>query len=489
MGNIEIQEVKSDTERPVKVKSLFIHTLLRWKLILVIGVIGALISAFGNYSDQVNAIKATSSETSSSDKELYDYDAYYDEQMEDLDKNITERYDYLNQSIVSDMNPYNTGVATVVLYVGSDDAEDETTIEYPVTEADQDSDTSSTSTTDEESTNTETLTLDSKTDTILVDLQNKLDYGIDWDFARDELDQDLEDLYYNELLEAETSGSTITANFYYTDEDTALTILKEVVTQLETEFDSICEKIGASDYTITVLQEESSTVVYPDNFNWLHNRLSEINNLKDDQENLENGYSDNVSSYIHTDVHTVNMSEVARSGIRGFFIGLLVMLILVFAWLIISDRVLASSDVNDYYQLQKLAVLNPRRKGVAIRGLNKKILRMSRENRSALSDDARLQLAADAIGHMDTDFHKIAVVTDSGEDITSLASDLGKHLTGLEVVAVNDIINSIEARERLHDADAVVLAVYIEESKYSTLRDVFKLNEYYKKTVLGTIVI
>ncbi|MBB5183731.1 hypothetical protein [Catenisphaera adipataccumulans] len=478
--NVETKVLEKD--RTVSMRALLIRLLLRWKSIILIGIIFGL--CFGGKSYLTQKSQLATSNSASEESFDNDYETYYEDQQDQLIKALNNRYKYLKNSVKTNLDPYSTSAASVTLYINSSSNTQNTDSAAAAVENESDSSSSSDETS--ESNNLEVVSSDSNVNTLLTTLSNFTKYGLDWDSVKNKYDIN-KDEYLNELVVTQASGNTFTVTVFFKSEKSANYVLDDIQSQVEDKFNSTVEKMGVSGYSLVTLDRSSTKVVDSDNFTWLNSRITEINNYVTLLEN--NGtYSDQANAVTASSkITSISKKKVLKQFILGGLAGVLIAVILIGFYLLLAGKVLSAKELTDFYEIPSLAVLEKKYRGKSLKGLNKKIMRLNAEDRTNLSIEDRLDLCIDTVTRI-TDAKKIALVGDTkASKIIDLSEKIQSRTKDIEIVALPNVNDSVLERKNLDEVDAVILVAECEVSKYSELNEFFDIAANYRKEIIGAI--
>ncbi len=460
---MERNDIKSETfGRQLNVKSLLVRLLLRWKQLLILTVCCGILGCAYGYKKESDLLKAASGESGTEQTaEKEDSPEYYDQMIAAYDQMIVDRYSYLDKTALKDIDPFNTPQVTAVLYINEAGG---TAEEIELTE---------------ESLRPE---ISGKAVALLTALQNYVENGIVYSSVNDILGLDESNI--DELVYPSLQNDTLVIKTIHPEMASAEVLMDYVITSVESEYQEMADRTGFTDTELILLNRSSAVSTFYELNAWMRNQTNSLDELIRARATFISDYSSQ-KSVAETAVKTsINKKTIIKKGIQFAILGALLGVIAVLLKLILSAKVLSAQELNESFETRNICVL-----GSNAAGLKKAILSIECENRSTLSDDARLELAASLISQLSENGSRIAVVGDINEEsIRNVTEKLNSHLNGTECIALPKAGESVEDSRKLAEADCVILTAGIEESKYSALKDLLVLSANYKKPVIGTIV-
>lgn len=454
-------EIKSEKGRQINIKSLFVRGMLRWKKILLITIACCLLGMIYSYKEEKEELANQSEQYNEASATNQNQNTdFYSNIIGTFDEAINERYQYLNDTVVKNLNPYSQPQVISLVYIkGSNQT---------ITPVETEEETS--------------FVQSGSSVTFAQALNNFIWYGLTWDDLKDEFLID-DDVLLNELVQVEVNNDLVTIKTSYTDLDGANKIMDYVLEQVKIKFDDMVA-LTNEDLEMYILARGEGNRIFSNNFEWLSKRANEINALITAKNTFINNYSAQSSKVDINVKKSISKKAILKSGIQYGAIGFLAGILSVLMYLILSGTVLSSKELNGTYETKEICVLEKPQKGI-----QKAILSIEDENRSNLSNQVRYELSASLIEQLIKKGSLIAVIGDIGPDkINTIVENLKKSIHENSIIGLPNIIGDVENRLKLEKADYVLLATCIEKSKYSKIDDIVRLTTYYKKPLIGTIV-
>lgn len=461
---------KKQENRVIQPKSLLIRTLLRWKSICLCTLIACILAGGYAYRKEVKAVNASSKgQTSEVD---HDYQTY----VKAFDEAIAARYAYLENTVVKDMNPYAQPVAATTLFVR--DNNEEIIIDPDVTNTIVTGNT----------TVVENKAANLKTSTLLSGLYYYVLNGIPWTEIQTEFNLP-EGVLVDELVQATLENDLLVIKTYQSTTEDADRLLEYVMDHVTVKFDELVSLTGYDNTELVVLDRNTDTKIFSNNFSWLTNRVNEINALVDAKAKFINTYSTQVSSISNSSKTSVSKKYILKTMVKGGILGFGLSVFLVMMYLIFSAKVLSSGELLGNYNMQILGVLPSRYRKKEVKGISRRIIRMDKNEKSDLPEIVRLELADSLIEKLHGNTDDLVVISDlDKERMQKIVGELNESAGEEKYKALSGIRDNIQDRKALAKAGGVILAVGIEESSYPAIDDLLELVESYQIPFIGTIV-
>lgn len=453
------------TDKVIDSKGIFIEVLLKWRIILLAAV---LCFAAGTVKKYRSASADIQTDQTQTDTETKAGDLSIDEantqEIALIDKAIQEKRVYLYNSPARNIDPNNAAKAQVTYYFHS--ADDLYTINEETTD----------NSTDKDLTNTSGSIADS--------FKIYLESSLDWSSVAQQYNVEPAGLMAD-LLNAKASGNSLNVKVTYTNEKDAETILKYVTDTLDNEISSMQEKdSGITFEKSDVVISSGSDSDYTD---WALNKFGELNDLMMRRTNLIS-YQTAFSSTNGSTAAAASWKDAAKTGVKYGLLGLALMIVIIAAYYALSDKVTSADEVTDNFNLAKLTVLTRRKKNNhSYKGLDKVILNINSDNRSDISDVERIQLLMDSVKESQNNAENLAVIGDFSNKYSKNLKNLFLKAGFDNVSVCGHIDESIEERQILKKADAVILAVKIGDSSLNKINSIMNTANEYHKNVIGTI--
>ncbi len=461
---------RKQASRVIHPKSLLIRTFLRWKSILLCTIAACIAAGAYAYRKEAKQISTSPSEQSTSTNN--DYNKF----IKAFDDAIADRYEYLNNTVVKDMNPYEQPVASAILFVK--DNNDEVFIQSEIENIDASGNPTA----------IENEVTNMKSDTLLSSIYNYVLNGMTWDGIREELGI-TSNVLVDELVQANIENGLLVIKSYHSSLEGAEKLLAYVLDQINTKYEDLVEMTGYENMELIVLDQSADIKIYSNNFAWLTNRVNEINALVDAKAKFINTYSTQVAAINNSAKTTINKKYVLKTAIKGGIAGFGLSVFAIVIYLVFSWKVLSSKELAGNYDTVILSVLSPKYKKKEVNGLNRIIINFGDDKISGLTDSVRLELANSMIEKIHESDEKIAVISDlETEKMTEITNSLNNAAGWSKYYALTKVMDQLDDRKKFSMAKGVILLAGVEESSYPAIDGLLELVDNYKVSFIGTIV-
>lgn len=467
----------------------------KWLALLLVAILFAALG-FGYKYIQLRNLAASSAaseqtqETDTAQAGEFSQDEYSNV----IDSTVDSKNNYLANSVIGQIDPYNEGWASALISISTEEMQTaDTAAETTVTDSSSTSTYSSdTNTSDGESQVSVSAVL--RADKILESYLNFVDNSLDYDALAELMGTEPE--YVKELIYTTDENST-TADFtvivIYPDEEGAAKLLDAVLQQIQDRQSEVEAMYGTFDLTIDNVS--SAVVVDSTLFTWKTERLQEIINLWNAWANYEtkasqyaSGTSSSASSAQLTSTDwSVGLTKYTAAGFVGGFLLAIICYAIVLA---ASGKVLSAREFNEQYDLRKLGVIVPENYNRR-RGLNRKISRWGSSYNSGNTDKVCMRYAGENIRALMKDGETVAFVGDvRPETLQPLMEDLEemRAAKGLTFEVITDLLTDPSSIDRMQDADSVVLVGKVKQTRYSNTYGILQIIDLYHKEIAGSIV-
>ena len=454
---------KKEANRVINPKALIIRTMLRWKYILLCTLIACMLAGLYAYKkDQKSEAVISSSATINSD---------YKTLINMFDDALADRYKYLENTMVKDMNPYSQPLATALLYVK--DNSENGSFEYKL---------------EQNTVGNYNLVAKNERGAVLTSaLSNYILYGMNWDRIKESYNID-DEVLVDELVQTSIEGNILIVKAFNSTADGATELLNYVLENVETKFEELIDNLQYKDMELVLIDQNTGTKIFSNNFAWLTNRVTEISNIVDAKNKFINAYNSSMASMSEISNSSRGKKYIFKTAIKGGILGFLISLFIIMAYIVFSSKVLSARELIGNYDLNLLAVLPSRYKKKQMSGINNKISRFEKDNRSSMSENVHLELANLLIEKMDkTD--EIAVISDAETSmVKNIVDELNILAENIHYDALLHVLDKTEERKKLAELNYAILIAGVEDSKYTEIDDLLILMDYYGIEVLGAIV-
>ncbi len=404
---------------------------------------------------------------------------------------IEEKSIYLNNSVLSHINPQKAGYATITIYVNTPELEEEneTADEGSTLVNVNQSDSSNQGGFFTTIVKTETV---QKIDKLINEYTEFVNSGIDWSELESKYDTSSE--YLSELVEIKEGSliNEISINVRYIDSAGAKDILEYIVTQIKEYESDVSSEYGT--HTLSYCSESAVTRVDTDLLRWVTDRTSELNNLISNRDTFTTstnalGLS---STTVQTSVSKKSLIKpILKFSIAGFIGGIILYIICAILKLLFSGKVYSAKEFNRQYGLDKIAYI-PNQETNEDKGLNGIFTRYKTAYFTNSSREICYQIALENIVARSDANQCVAILGDvdstTMENLKSTMLDDNEENKCIKFLILNNVMTSIEELKKLKSVDRVVLVVKNGVTKYEYIDKLVDLLKTYKKGILGSII-
>lgn len=444
----------NDDDMVFDVKALVFYILRRWKAILLVGIIVALLLGGWNaYSENKTAKNESMESRYWLEYRQYEKQiAFYEERIAFTQTKIDTLQEYINSSILMKLDPRNVYRAKAVYYV---DTDYKIIPEYTYQDTDK----------------TETLTWFYRRAVNDYNVYEKIGAAIG-----------IEPKYLMEAVSVSVAtDSTLHLSVTYTTSEGASEILRMLQDEIAAAQKNLSETIGQ--HTITKM-EDNCGVYIDDGLKETQQKVSdELLELKNEQ--LE--YSEELLKLREEPApDELNvLSAFIKWCVLGGAIGVVLVIAYLLAKVLLTNRVYAASQLSCRYHTPVLGevILSKKAMSFDMRKLN------GFEGCLVENSPGNLQYIAQNIQSHCGNAKHIVLCGDTNPAICSrIAQSLNLRLSGVQTVPVGNLLKDAEALYQLTECDLVILVAEREKSKNGVIEKMLEMIRSCNKDVLGFIV-
>lgn len=452
--------VNNTYEQEIDLKDLLFAVLYRWRLILVIAVLFAVLLGgyrlVTTYRAQTNPqVLAEAQDAYQKALEIYENDAaIIDSDMQTLMSDVEEQMDYMDHSVLMNMNPYNVWEAKTAFFV------------RPEIESAPDMMYQSLG----------------YADAILQTYALSLSGS---DFRQEVADQaGIELPYLNELIAITSENNLLTLQVRYEEEEGARMIMDYLVDGVKQFRREIADSVG--DHVITKVSSSVDSVVDLDLIEAQEGRQQRLTLLND---NLKQKQTE-LDSLTEPEDMSAPAASALKSGIKygvlGGVLGAFMVVFFVCVVFLMSDKLYSAKQLKSYCGVKILGTLPlpSGRKGAVDRWLNRlegRAVPGAEENEYALAAVNILNYA----GNVKT---LLVAGTAEPEKVSGVAEQLSSRLPGIQVVPAGNMLQDSETLKKLPECDGVVLVEQCRRSAYGQVKAEVEKATDLRKPVIGCVV-
>ena len=478
-------------ERIVDLKALTRCVLEKWKGILVVALIAAVLfgglkgfSLYKVYKQgqaQAEVEAAPEEDSQGASKAI---------EMRRLNRQLDLKNAYFTESIMGDIDPTKEGFASADVIVSIDDemGEAPTQTEEAAQEGAAEGAAEAGSAEMQTGAPQEYAKTQNREMTILNYYGNSAMYRADLTNVAKQLGTTANKL--QELISFKYStnkNSFITVKVIYPDQEGAKLILDEVLTQLQQMVPEAQAQYGP--HTMTIANELSATINDTSMYKWAYNRATEIVQLINSKKTLDK----NLSSGTDVVVEKTSKRDVVKGAVKQAFAGAvggaLACAVLIVLYLLATGRVLSARELNNHFGLQKIACV-PGRKFSTLKGLDKLVASIDASYYNHPKRAVCLQVADAGLGILYSRGAQVALVSDlQTEYLDKICAELNKTGSGkIRYYSVPCAEQTPEAMAAIENCDAAVVVARAERSSYKGVSDVLSALRLLDRDAVGSIV-
>lgn len=467
-------------ERIVSITGLIKSVLLKWRQILIFGIILALLAGAYRFMTLLPLVSMPEEITDEDDTKSANFDLEYSL----IQENLVRKNRYIEDSIKVKINPASEGRALAGISITTPELEEE----------EREGSTDTIISEDESGIGVSTIA-SRKAVRILRYYENVINSGIqDWSDLEEEFNTSSP--YLNELLSIDLENvesiSVRIVAIYYNPEG-AEKILKRVLEVLQSRESEATELFGK--HSLMIDYVHSGTVVDKGLNTWMKDRVQEINDLTTQRDNFikNSGGALEVSASQKVVEKQKAIKSALKYAVFGFVLGIVLISLAYAIYLVTCSAVLSARELNNQYGLYKLAFIPKEKK----RGWLDQIIRKidgsylsSDETRDAFRiAHANITNIVDCNQRQPT----VALVGDvKKEKLEWVKTQMDQVQEGPErcvFVSAANLCNDPEAVRALGKSDYSVLIAEESVSRYKLLGEVLDIVNSQNKGVLGSIIL
>ncbi len=478
-------------ERTISIKALFLASCRSWRKMLLFGLVFAVLGGgFKAYkSVPKQAPQVVSEDAGPSEEKGSSVD--YKKNAESMKKQIEAKSEYLNDSILGKIDPYNEGRATADFVVSTEKLDDQ--LNAASVMAIQTEGTDNADNTDQQTESPVVITeAEENAQNILRAYNQYLIYRIDFTEIAEKYQTSPK--YLSEIIstsQLERAKPTLEIRVIYPNAEGAEEILATVIAQLQSQHERITAESG--EHQLLIENQMASTVVDNSMLRWMTDRTNELNNLISARDNFTTatnalGYTAPAKSAQKISKKSL-IKPILKFAVAGGVAGIVIFIIGNMVILLLTGRIVDARELNRQYHFKKLAVI-PTKKITKLAGLDRLIYQDVLSYLTSGSENDSYQIAADTLCKQADGDGKIAVCGAMKEkDLHALIENLRKHTDQKGQLILIEDMTSPAALKKLDLASSVVIAAKLEEASYEQVDRILEIVENNHKKILGSMVL
>ncbi|MDO4803753.1 MAG: hypothetical protein Q4A32_02915 [Lachnospiraceae bacterium] len=469
-------------ERAVDVGGFLKAIFARWRWMLILGIVFALILGMVPVLEYRQAKSSSASDGAaggSDERDQYITDEEYEAVLTNIEKIMAGKRRYLADSYIMKIDPFNELVAKEYIYVnlilgqeeleslgeidmmvsesaeGGAESDDEAASKAQETESDSD-DAGEGNAPEGVSTEVEYLM-----NRVMSEYAILFSGGIDWSDLAETLGT--EPKYIRECVSSDISLDTarLTVTVKSFDRELADAILDYVSLKIQEKRDVIADRL--CDHELEMGQRTHEVIYDSSMRNTQENFISEIATSLTRYDNFVDARSNYVYKEKPTAKARLSKKTVLKNAVVGALCGILLAIALSAVLVFLKGCVISAKEITMSYGIRVLAALDSEGGKGALRGVDRWIGRLGTGDEGRLSQDERYKKAAQMTELYAGDSGAIVLTGDvSQEELDLVAAKLGEYLKGFRLPCCVSILGNAES---LRESNGVILVEKKNESK------------------------
>ena len=461
--------MNAEYDERISLEGLFSRILVRWKLIILFAIICGLVGMGLYYLSYKKALKEYKPEAGVNTGTVDGIDGFedYDELLNNIDKEIESKLAYLKDSVLAKVNSSDAFVARVNYYITVEEENIDISAEIPAEYFE---------------------IIQNKVKNIISSIRIAITTSIDMDTISKEMG--IKEGHIYELIGTSTNDyNVLNISARYMDREGAEKILQYIIDNMGIQLDELKQAYG--DFKLIMVSKDVRTELR--NNMWWNEKADEINKLMTTRTNLLKNKT-NLEAEAETAPTKPKLSKkkMLLQGIVYGAAGAVLCAVVLAAYLLLSGKLLAPSEVNGELGLKELAYFPQTHLGKKkIKGLTYRFANAGRGLSKDMSYDDYYLIALSELGDNDGKSQKIGLLGDVSRDVLE---NLGKALEekdekGNEFIALPALSENVSSRKALNECDSVILVNMIEKSRVKNIRKLMEIVDGREIEVKGSITL
>ena len=461
--------MNAEYDERISLEGLFSRILVRWKLIILFAIIFGLVGMGLYYLSYKKALKEYKPEAGVNTGTVDGIDGFedYDELLNNIDKEIESKLAYLKDSVLAKVNSSDAFVARVNYYITVEEENIDISAEIPAEYFE---------------------IIQNKVKNIISSIRIAITTSIDMDTISKEMG--IKEGHIYELIGTSTNDyNVLNISARYMDREGAEKILQYIIDNMGIQLDELKQAYG--DFKLIMVSKDVRTELR--NNMWWNEKADEINKLMTTRTNLLKNKT-NLEAEAETAPTKPKLSKkkMLLQGIVYGAAGAVLCAVVLAAYLLLSGKLLAPSEVNGELGLKELAYFPQTHLGKKkIKGLTYRFANAGRGLSKDMSYDDYYLIALSELGDNDGKSQKIGLLGDVSRDVLE---NLGKALEekdekGNEFIALPALSENVSSRKALNECDSVILVNMIEKSRVKNIRKLMEIVDGREIEVKGSITL
>lgn len=461
--------MNAEYDERISLEGLFSRILVRWRLIILFAIIFGLVGMGLYYLSYKKALKEYKPEAGVNTGTVDGIDGFenYDELLNNIDKEIESKLAYLKDSVLAKVNSSDAFVARVNYYITVEEENIDISAEIPAEYFE---------------------IIQNKVKNIISSIRTAITTSIDMDTISKEMG--IKEGHIYELIGTSTNDyNVLNISARYMDREGAEKILQYIIDNMGVQLDELKQAYG--DFKLIMVSKDVRTELR--NNMWWNEKADEINKLMTTRTNLlKNKTNLEAEAESAPTKPKLSKKKMLLQGIVYGVAGAVLCAVVLAAYLLLSGKLLAPSEVNGELGLKELAYFPQTHLGKKkIKGLTYRFANAGRGLSKDMSYDDYYLIALSELGDNDGKSQKIGLLGDVSRDVLE---DLGKALRekdecGNEFVALPALSENVSSRKALDECDSVILVNMIEKSRIKKIRKLMDIIDGREIEVKGSITL
>lgn len=456
-----MMDSKTTYEQEIDLKDLMFAVLRKWRGILIVAVIFAVIlggfKGVQTYRAQNDEEKLENQQKKYADdvKAFQKRKETLEREIKNLETDISNQQEYLENSILINMSPYDYCEARADLFIKTD-----YTIMPGMVYQNVD-----------------------YTDTILLTYQSVMTSTSFLDHIANEMGIKVK--YLKELVSIDRGNKVLTITVKHGSQKDADKVLKKLLEGIDTLHTQIIESIG--EHTVNLINQSIGSTV---NLSLEDRQRQESQRLI----NLQDSLTAKQETYEEMEEPEEPASEfmnIVKNGVKyavlGAVLGSFMIAFFVCVAFLMSDKVYSSKEIRTRFPLKVLGVL-PARIAKKKNSIDDLLDRLEGRPRN-INEEKEYELIAANIRNYSSEVKNLLVTGSISEDrIAQVKERLSEQLPDLTIVSTGNMLQKAEALKKLPECDGVVLVEQANTTVYGVLSQEIEKIVDLKKEIVGFVV-
>lgn len=445
-------QLNHNYDREIRLCTLIRRTLEKWRIILIAALIFCVLGAGYRYWKLRGVISGTdvASAQEQYEKALASYETDRDSYQKTIKKvraDLQAKREYLNSSILAEIDPYEEAVAEFDLFTYAVEG-----VSYAGA-------------------------------TVIAEYTAFLNHGVDWTVLAEEMGTEAR--FLAELVTVENENGSIHVLIRHTKEEHAERIAEHLMGLIP---DKEKEMLDAGlIHELQVGAVTTSVIADRKMFSWLNSRINEINTLQNNLSKTEDAAQkltrpEAPAGLFRRDIY----KSLLKYGMAGLVGGAVLMALFIALALVTGGRLLSAEDMNRTFGLRNIAVLPKNMRRAA---LDRFIARRDREQGRFASEEMRLQAAAENLRQFTAGMHKVLLTGSLSERMLEEVAEKLNIETSDVMIKICPQEDAAIFRAALRDADGVVVAEQKGLSRIVEMESYIALIRDWEKPIAGSICV